>query len=718
MARPFRVLVYGDVDLNIIDGSAIWLQSMVRLLQRIPRCEVTLQLKRNPQRDVLTGPLEALERVTILPQPPNEGRRLLAERAPRVLAEADAAAGGFDAVVLRGYRLAVECARDERLAGRLWCYLTDFPQDPDLIEPVHREELELVAGASRHLLCQTDELRSYLETHVEAARGRTALLRPVIDDMPAEPPPGLGENPGARIVYAGKFARLWRTEELLAQLPQIRAAVPGAEVVAIGDKIHDEPDDPQFSERMRHALETTEGLHWLGALPREAVQDELAAADFGYSVRDPRLDASLELSTKLLEYGRAGVPPMLARTTMHERLLGADYPLFVADGDDIGARIRQVLDEPALYRRAAEAAWRAAQRHTLSAAVADLTMLVDRAAPEPAVELRERRRVLIVGHDLKFTTPIVEHFQSLPDVELRMEAWDGVNAHDEEVSRANLAWADAILAEWCLANAVWFGRHRLEGQRLVSRFHLFERDTPYPAQLEPGQVDHVAFVGAHILREMAPRMALGEGALSVVPNAVPTAHLQRAKLPGARFNLGILGISPWRKRLDRAVETLRRVRAEDERFTLFVKGHLPTEYWWIWGKEREQYLALADTIAEDPLLAGSVVFDGFGSDIAEWFRKIGYILSPSDFESFHLAAAEGIASGSVPLIWSWEGSDELYPAERIVATPEDAAATILDSLARDENARREREALAAPADREVLEVCRTWERLLLAPDLP
>ena len=248
-----------------------------------------------------------------------------------------------------------------------------------------------------------------------------------------------------------------------------------------------------------------------------------------------------------------------------------------------------------------------------------------------------------------------------------------------------------------LGNAVWYARHRAPGQRLVSRFHLFERDTHYPAQLAAGDVDHVAFVGAHILREMAPKMALEPDAMSVVPNAVPAAHLRRPKLPGARFNLGILGISPWRKRLDLAVETLRLVREQDERFSLFVKGHLPIDYWWIWGKERDRYLALTDAIAADPLLARSVVFDGWGSDVAEWFRKIGSTLSPSDFESFHLAPTEGISSGSVPVIWPWEGADEIYPDVPLVTDPADAAAAILAASAAAEPAQRQRQALAASA---------------------
>ena len=716
MARPIRILVYGDVDMNVIDGSSVWQQSVVRMLQRNPRAEITVQLKRNLERDVLTAPLAGLDRVRLINQPPNEGRRLLAERAPAILSHLDKEAGGFDIVLLRGYRLCLETARHGDLDGRLWCYVTDFPQDPRALTDQHVSELKQIADASRYVLCQTDEMRSYLEAHVDAVHGKTALLSPVVPDMAQHlADDDAGSSEGLRIVYAGKFTRLWRTEEIVASMPGLRRAIPGAELLVIGDKIHNEPDDPGFAERMRSALENTEGVHWLGALPRDDVQSVVASSQFGYSVRDPALDESLELSTKLLEYGRAGVPPLLNRTSMHERLLGPDYPLFISPEEDLGVRLRQVLADPATYTAAREAAWHAATRHTIAAGAAELEHLLNRACPEPVVSVYERRRVLLVGHDLKFTTPLVEHLEGLPNVELRVEQWDGVADHDEAISRENLIWADCIWAEWCLQNAVWFGRHRLPQQRLVSRFHLFERDTPYPGRLAEDDVDHVAFVGAHILREMTPKMQVPPERLSVIPNAVPTSHMRRPKLHGARFNLGILGVSPWRKRLDLAVETVRLVREQDERFTLFVKGHLPIDYWWIWAKERESYLELMDRVNNDPLLRESVVFDGFGSDVAQWFRKVGFILSPSDFESFHLAVAEGIASGSVPLIWPWEGADELYPDETLVASPEEAASAILEATSTGEPQRRQAQALAAPPDRELVEVCRTWERLLLAP---
>jgi glycosyltransferase involved in cell wall biosynthesis len=172
-----------------------------------------------------------------------------------------------------------------------------------------------------------------------------------------------------------------------------------------------------------------------------------------------------------------------------------------------------------------------------------------------------------------------------------------------------------------------------------------------------------------------------------------------------------------RKRLDWAVDLLGLLRAEDERFTLYVKGRLPLEYPWVWRRsaERDHFLGLADKIAGDPLLAESVIFDGFGSDVAEWLGKVGFILSPSDFESYHLGLAEGIGSGAVPIIRDWDGAAEIYPGERLVHTPAEAAQIALEAVIAGELDRRERAALQAVPDTQVIDVCRAWERLLLAP---
>ena len=113
-----------------------------------------------------------------------------------------------------------------------------------------------------------------------------------------------------------------------------------AEVHMVGDKVHDDPRDAGYKRRMRAALgevgsATADGVIWHGGQPRAEAMRIAAEGDIGLSWRHPELDASLELSTKVLEFGQLGLPVILNRTPMHEALLGADYPLFAASLDDV-----------------------------------------------------------------------------------------------------------------------------------------------------------------------------------------------------------------------------------------------------------------------------------------------------------------------------------------------------------------------------------------------
>ena len=74
-------------------------------------------------------------------------------------------------------------------------------------------------------------------------------------------------------------------------------------------------------------------------------------------------DHSVELSTKLLEYGRMGKPILLRRTKLHEEVLGKDYPMFVDTlGDFVEATI-ELLYNRKLYKKSAKAVYEACEKN-------------------------------------------------------------------------------------------------------------------------------------------------------------------------------------------------------------------------------------------------------------------------------------------------------------------------------------------------------------------
>ena len=106
---------------------------------------------------------------------------------------------------------------------------------------------------------------------------------------------------------------------------------------------------------------------------------------------------------------------------------------------------------------------------------------------------------------------------------------------------------------------------------------------------------------------------------------------------------------------------------------MFVKGKRPEDFAWMANRRAEMryYEQQYDRINSDPDLAGAVTFDPHGDDMADWYEKIGIVLSVSDFESFHLTLADGAAAGAMPVSLAWPGSDQIYPTSWLAASVPD-----------------------------------------------
>ncbi|MBI1379309.1 MAG: glycosyltransferase [Frankiales bacterium] len=721
-----RALVYGDVNLNVLDGSAIWVQSMVEALSRCD-VDVTLLLKAPVTTGRLVDPIAAMPRVTVV-RPHEEGlvpRRshlLDREHAVEIMRRLDEQQR-FDLVVMRGLRAVDVAAKDGAFDGRLWTYLTDHAQTVTALTPAAIEQLERISAASRFMLCQTEELRSFLESAVSAACGRSVLWTPTVPapdfELPEREP---REGRPLRLVYTGKFAPLWNTLEM-TRLPQrLAEAGVSAELHMVGDKVHEVPTDPSWAPAMQAALSSSPGVVWHGGMPRQEAMRTSAAMDIGLSWRDPAMDGSLELSTKVLEFGALDVPVILNRTQMHEDLFGVDYPLFVQGEDDVVDAVAAVAQDPELYESARTRCREVSASFSMDVAVERMRGHLARAFPTagsaaPSLAGRSRRlRVGVASHDLKFFSRMLDHLSALPELEVRVDQWSALAVNDPAQSQEILDWADVIIAEWCGPVAVWYSQRKRPGQRLIVRLHRFELDAAWIKDVVIDNVDQMVCVSPFYGQLTAQRTGWPKDKIVVVPNWVDVDQLDRPKLEGAQFHLGMIGIAPMRKRMDLGLDVLERVRRQDDRFTLFAKSKLPWDYWWIWRKahEQEHFDEVFRRIQTSPHLRGAVVFDDFGGDVAAWLRRIGWVLSTSDDESFHLAPAEGMASGAVPALLPWPGADTIYHQRWIDEDVDAMAERILTTVHED---RWEAEGLRAQqhlsASFPLDAVCAAWTRLLV-----
>ncbi|OZO45850.1 hypothetical protein CGU37_27145, partial [Pseudomonas fluorescens] len=281
----------------------------------------------------------------------------------------------YDVIIVRGLGIAHQFLEAPEVLARTWMYLTDIPQQFEDYDDELRQTMQTIALGCQRLLCQTEgfaELWHRLVPDLDPAK--VEIYSPVIPDLP-EGLPAIADRP-KRAIYAGKFKGDWMTLEMAQAWPAIHSAQPDSDLVMIGDKIHNEPDRPDYQKDMQHLLEHTDGLSWLGAQSRETVQTQLQQARVGLSWRHESMNDTVEYSTKILEYGGAGCAAILNRNPLHEQLLGADYPLFANSPEEFSAQLSRALSDAEVTQQAADALQRLAERHTFSSRVNEIRQWV------------------------------------------------------------------------------------------------------------------------------------------------------------------------------------------------------------------------------------------------------------------------------------------------------------------------------------------------------
>jgi len=313
------------------------------------------------------------------------------------------------------------------------------------------------------------------------------------------------------------------------------------------------------------------------------------------------------------------------------------------------------------------------------------------AAAQPALALRKpfeaheqapgktmKKTLLIAGHDLKFIKPFYPYFTQA-GIRLLLDFWSGHNQHNEAASKRLVGQADTVFCEWMLGNAIWYAKHKRAGQKLVGRLHAQELRSALFEKVPFEKFETVIFVGPHMLRNAKARNPAFKKNGVVIYNGVDVEALQSVpRKPTNGKVLGFVGIVPQSKRLDLALDILHELRKDDRGYILRIKGKRPEDFPWMANRPDEMawYEAQYQRLEDDPLLNGAVFFDAHGNDMPEWYAGVDYVLSTSDFESFHFTVADGAAAGCVPVVLPWEGADEIYPGEWVHADVRSAVQSI------------------------------------------
>jgi glycosyltransferase involved in cell wall biosynthesis len=378
--QEVRILLFGFINMNLMDGSAVFLSGFTAMLAQQPNLKIDLVLACPRKRDILLEPLLDLPNVNIIS--PYEDLDLISSKPAWVKRERmtfDEASyviehywekNNYDWFFIRGLEIAeVLLSSYTSILEKTFVYATGITHQDQELPREQQEKLESVFKAAAYLVCQTEEMKQYLlkKFHNVINNQKVITLNPMIPDTQEDFEKVFTKKDSyTKLCYTGKFAFGWNSIPMIVAFRELQEEFPELTFDIAGDKFNIHKDIPHYTQDLKYLLENTTNLKWYGALTRDESRDLIIDSDIGITWRDKSMDSSLELSTKLLEYGSLGKAVILNPTPMHRKIFGDDYPLYAETFDDFIDVIKKIQTVPGLYEKAARNMFEKSKRFTYS----------------------------------------------------------------------------------------------------------------------------------------------------------------------------------------------------------------------------------------------------------------------------------------------------------------------------------------------------------------
>lgn len=368
-----------------MDGSAVFLTGITKMLSLNPNITVDLVLATPIQRDILLKELYDLKNVNIISPFDDEdlisanpkwymNQRFTHEEAAHML-NYYWTQRHYDWIIIRGIEVVNELYRvNENIFDKLMTYVTGITFEDQIIPEEEWKEKYKIFKRSAHLLCQTDEMKKFITKKFPDLDTKIITLNPMVPNTTKDfNEVFVKKERYNKLCYVGKFHHDWNSVPMIVGFREIKETHPDAKFLIAGDKFTNHPEYPNYNKELKYLLTNTENLTWFGALSREDSRALIAEGDIGISWRAEKMNTSLELSVKLLEYGTFGKAVVMNRTPMHEKIFGEDYPLYVGSLQEFEDAINAVIEDPSLYYKAAKRMFEASQKFTYTETLNKLT---------------------------------------------------------------------------------------------------------------------------------------------------------------------------------------------------------------------------------------------------------------------------------------------------------------------------------------------------------
>ncbi|TYS69845.1 glycosyltransferase [Sutcliffiella horikoshii] len=384
-----KVLLFGFIDMNAMDGSAVFLTSLSNTLAKDKNIQVDLLLARPIIRDFLVKPLEQIENVNVINpfqdeefincDNPWKDKGFLNYEIVEMLISHYWKKNDYDWLIVRSMETVIKLLNHKEIINKTLVYATGLTHMNQSLSNKELEVIKSIYNQSAYFLCQTNEMKQFVINllSLDDKSNKVEVLTPMIPDIVEENVINeIKTSNKNKLVYTGKFDPKWKTIEIITAFKELKREINSLTLDIAGDKFNKDPNNPFFQEESIYLMKETEGVSWYGAVPREKAQELIIDSDIGITWRSTEMDISLELSTKLLEYGILKKAVIMNPTDMHKEIFGEDYPLYAVTEKDFREKIKLALLDKEVYNFAADRMYEVSKQFVFSQAIKGLQPLL------------------------------------------------------------------------------------------------------------------------------------------------------------------------------------------------------------------------------------------------------------------------------------------------------------------------------------------------------
>lgn len=401
-------LVFGYINTNVIDGSAVFMSSLCNILSKNKASSTDLLLAVPETRNTILADLKDMDNVKVIDPFNNKNfvtfglstrSQISIEEAAQLIIYSDEMTN-YDRIYIRSLDVTRTLLKlKPEILSKTYSYITGVTSSKQELNKDEFGFFNDIESFDGKFLCQTKEMKQHILNNLSIQDSTIIDLNPMIPDHPFEFEEIFSKKENYnQFVYTGKFATEWNTIPMVTGFREL-LEFNDANLNIAGDQFKKDLNDEKFISYSKYLISNTKNIRWYGALNRKQSLSLIKQSDIGLSWRSNSLDDSLELSTKLLEYCSLGKPTIINKTDMHVEIFGEDYPFYADNLDTFIETMKFATENPETVEKYSKKVFDISKNYTFNAISKKL-----------AIALGDDLSDYDFSHNQK-----EEHFESLPD---------------------------------------------------------------------------------------------------------------------------------------------------------------------------------------------------------------------------------------------------------------------------------------------------------------